>query len=331
MPLLRNQSLLDCNTLRIAASAQHFYRVESDAELLSALEALQGESFLLLGGGSNVVLQSTTFASCVQQSTKGIALVSEDAEYVTVDVAAGEIWHDFVTHCLQQGWHGLENLALIPGTVGAAPIQNIGAYGVEVGEFIEQVTAYERSSGKSLVFSRADCEFAYRDSVFKHRFEDALVISSVRFRLNKTPSLVCSYAGIADTMQEQTPQALYEAVIALRRSKLPDPADLPNVGSFFKNPIVSVAQANALAQQFPGLVQYAHTDSQVKLAAAWLVDQAGWKAYRNEKVGVHAQQALVLVNHGGGSGDDILTLSHDIQHSVAVKFGVSLQPEPRIY
>lgn len=331
MPLLNNQGLIPLNTLALKAKARRLYRVCSDAELLQVLDALQEKDFLLLGGGSNVVLQTEAFDVCVQQCSKGIRLLDEDQDSVTIEVAAGEGWHDLVSYCLQQGWHGLENLALIPGTVGAAPIQNIGAYGVEVGAFIECVSAIDRQRGEVHVFTQAQCQFAYRDSVFKHAFADRLVITALQLRLLKNPVIVSDYAGLQESMRDSTPQALFDAVIALRQRKLPDPVLLPNAGSFFKNPIISAEQAQDLAREYPGLVQYVQADGRVKLAAAWLLDKAGWKGYRNEKVGVHAQQALVLINHNEGMGNDILALARSIQQSVAATFGVNLQVEPRIY
>lgn len=331
MLTLAQQSLLSRNTLAVSALAEQLLMVRNEKDIVDALDYLGETDILLLGSGSNVILKSANYAACIVVASRGVEVIQECADSITVEVAAGENWHEFVAYCLQQGWHGLENLALIPGTVGAAPVQNIGAYGVEVANFIESLRFIGRTSGKSYVLSKNECEFSYRDSIFKKAYIDQCIISSVTFRLLKTPRLILDYAGLDEKMSTHSAKELFDAVVAIRKSKLPDPAQLPNVGSFFKNPIVNPEQLQSLSKQLDGVISYPQASGMVKLAAGYLIEQAGWKGYRTDQIGVHDQQALVLINHNGGNGQAVLALADTIKNSVAQQFSVSLEIEPRIY
>jgi len=333
--LLRDIPLGSRNTLRLPGRSRYFVRATSRQALSDAVAEARaaGWPLLLLGGGSNLVLRGDFDGLCVQIATRGIRPLRQDAEWQWLDVEAGENWHDFVRYCLAQGWFGLENLALIPGTVGACPIQNIGAYGVEVGPFIDSVELLDLASGEPRRLAGDDCRFGYRDSLFKQALRDRVLILSVRFRLRRQPRLVLGYQGLADALAGQaapSAQDLFDAVVALRQRKLPDPARIPNAGSFFKNPVVDPATYRRLLVEHPGLVAYPDSAG-MKLAAGWLIERAGWKGFRDGAVGVHKHQALVLVHHGGGDGAALLALAARIQADIHKRFGLSLEIEPRIY
>lgn len=330
-----NVDLQAFNSLRLPARSHCFVEAEQRIVLVQAVELAQQEGWplLLLGGGSNVVLRGDQPGLCVRIATRGIHPLQQDETWQWVDVEAGEPWHGFVRFCLDHGWYGLENLALIPGTVGASPIQNIGAYGVEVGRFIDSVEVLEIASGNTRRLTGAECEFGYRDSVFKQTLRDRVVILSVRFRLRRQPQLVVDYQGLAAMLashSQPTPQDLFAAVVELRQSKLPDPLQIPNAGSFFKNPVVDYATYQRLLADYPQLVAYPDPQG-MKLAAGWLIDRAGWKGYQQGAVGVHQHQALVLTHSGGGDGSQLLDLAANIQADIQRRFGVALEIEPRIY
>ena len=324
------------NTLGLACRAQHLIVLRSPAQLAGVTErAPQYRRVFVLGGGSNVVLPPQLSALVLKVEFKGIALAGDLSDCWLVDVAAGEDWHVWVTSAIKSGWPGLENLALIPGTVGGAPVQNIGAYGVECRDYIESVSAWNIPQGLLRTFSREECEFAYRDSMFKRAPEGTWLIVSVRFRLPKVWTPVLGYPdlqkhfriGAADA-QSPSPQAVFDAVCAIRRAKLPDPAKLGNVGSFFKNPVVSSVEHAQLMLAHPDVVSYPQADGQYKLAAGWLIDRCGWKGRRVGAVGMHARQALVLVNYGGAQTNEVLALAHAVRSSVQECFGVELEMEP---
>jgi UDP-N-acetylmuramate dehydrogenase len=326
------------NTFGLAARAAHFCRLDDLADLPALLaHALyrQGPA-LWLGGGSNLLLTRDYPGLVIKVALTGIRLLREDGDHVIVEAAAGENWHDFVLHTLAQGWYGLENLSLIPGTVGASPVQNIGAYGVEVKDHLHEVVCAQLDrDGAPLVLSNADCRFGYRDSVFKHEAAGRLLVTAVRFKLSRHASLRTGYGDIArqlaaDGITAPTPSDVSRAVIAIRQSKLPDPAVLGNAGSFFKNPVVSAALAGKLLASHPQLPHYPAADGRVKLAAGWLIDQCGLKGYRDGDAGVHAKQALVLVNYGEASGAQLHALARKVQEAVRERFGVALEPEPLI-
>jgi len=328
-------SLLPYNTFGFDVRARYACMLEREADIPSLLAEprLAGLPRLVLGGGSNVVLTGRFDGVVWLMRLQGRRLVSEDDQAFYVEAAAGEVWHDFVAWTLQQGWAGLENLALIPGTVGAAPIQNIGAYGLELAEHVERVRAVDLATGLSREFDGAACQFGYRDSFFKNQGRGRFLIVSVTFRLPKRWQARAGYADVARALAsrgivEPVAQDIFDAVVEIRRSKLPDPAVIGNAGSFFKNPVVPAAQFNQLKVREPDLVSYPQPDGQVKLAAGWLIDQCGWKGRVLGAAEVHPRQALVLVNRGGADGLAILALAQAIRDSVQLRFGVELEVEP---
>lgn len=339
MPLfLPHFNLQKFNTLAVPALAQYFVSVKTDDELREALAFARTENLplLLLGGGSNIVLRADFPGLVVQIKSQGKEVVNENDEFVWLKVAAGENWHQLVEYSLDNALYGLENLSLIPGSVGAAPIQNIGAYGVEVKELVAELSALNIRSGLSVTFTNESCQFGYRDSIFKQSLKDQYVITSVTFRLRKRPRLNLTYPALRAALvtiaeAEITPQQVSAAVIDIRQTKLPDPTLIPNVGSFFKNPVISQQQFEALKAENPAIVSYPAAANQVKLAAGWLIDQAGWRGREIGGAMVHEQQALVLTNPGKSSGQVVLELAYLIKQSVLEQFGVRLEMEPRIY
>ncbi|MES2076443.1 MAG: UDP-N-acetylmuramate dehydrogenase [Pseudomonadota bacterium] len=333
-PLQHNFPLQSLNTFGIAARAQAYVRLDSVEQLRAALAdaALAALPRLVLGGGSNIVLGGDFAGLVLHMAIAGRALVDSDAEFHYVRAGAGENWHEFVQWTLAQGWGGLENLSLIPGTVGAAPIQNIGAYGAETKDLLHSLTVFDPASGTTFSMDAAACQFGYRDSVFK-RPGCQLIIVDVTFALPRRWRANLGYAELAQELAAQglaAPGArqVAEAVIAIRRRKLPDPAVIGNAGSFFKNPVVSAARCAELLAAFPALVHHRQADGSEKLAAGWLIDQCGWKGRSLGAAGVYPRQALVLVNNGGASGAEVMALAHAIQDDVAARYGVRLEPEP---
>jgi UDP-N-acetylmuramate dehydrogenase len=333
LDIQHNFSLKNLNSFGIDVSARAYLRIASTAQLQQALldPALAALPRLLLGGGSNILLTQDFDGLVLHMASRGIEIVAGDPGVNHVRAAAGEHWHSFVLWTLAQGLGGLENLALIPGTVGAAPIQNIGAYGVEIKDYLHSVTVFDSDRGCVIVMDKAACRLGYRDSIFKHADGRALVVLDVTFALPKNWQPQLRYAELAQTLQHiaaPTAHDIAEAVIAIRRRKLPDPAVIGNAGSFFKNPLVSREQCALLLEKFPALVHHAQGDGSEKLAAGWLIDQCGWKGRSLGLAGVYAMQALVLVNNGGASGADIARLARAIQADVLARYGVSLEPEP---
>ena len=325
------------NTFGVQAHADMLVEVRDAATLpeLFGNAMLRDGPVLVLGGGSNLLFAGDPPGTVLALSGQEIRIVEDDTGSALVRADAGVDWHAFVLWTLGHGLAGLENLALIPGTVGAAPIQNIGAYGVEVRERIATVEAFDRSCGDVQRLAGADCGFAYRDSRFK-RERDRWIVTAVEFRLPRTPELRLDYAGIGDELARTgidapTPSQVAEAVCRVRRRKLPDPAVIGNAGSFFKNPVVPIAQAQALLGAHPGLPAFPGPDDTTrKLSAAWLIDACGWKGHRTGDAGVSERHALVLVNHGQASGAELLALARRIAASVDERFGIELEPEPRI-
>lgn len=337
MEILNNISLLAYNTMGIDVKAKHFASFTSADELPEVLETpvASHSPLLVLGGGSNILFTKDYDGLVLKNELKGIEIIKEDDAYVYVKAGAGENWHSFVAYCLQMNLAGVENLSLIPGNVGASPMQNIGAYGVEIKDVFEELEAFHIRDKKVQTFSVNDCAFGYRESVFKQQYRDQFIILTVTYRLRKTPHFNTSYGAIEQELermgvQELSIQAVSQAVINIRRSKLPDPKEIGNTGSFFKNPSVPAAQFEQLKWQFPGIVGYINNDGSVKLAAGWLIEQCGWKGVRRGDAGCHTRQALVLVNYGHASGKEIYDLSEDILQSVQVKFGVKLEREVNI-
>ncbi|WP_145009496.1 UDP-N-acetylmuramate dehydrogenase [Pseudomonas oryzihabitans] len=322
------------NTFGLVAEADSYLEAANDAEVREALALARdlGVPLRVLGGGSNLVLPERVEGLVLRLTSRGIRLLAEEGDALLVEAEAGESWHPFVMATLANGWYGLENLSLIPGTVGASPIQNIGAYGVELKDRCAGVTVLDRHSGELHELAPEDCAFAYRESRFKAEAGRWIVLR-VRFQLSRQPQLVLDYGPVRQALAEAgvehaTPEAVSAAICAIRRSKLPDPAVLGNAGSFFKNPVVTAAAAAALKDDYPTLPTYPQADGSVKLAAGWLIDQAGWRGHRDGAVGVHAAQALVLVNFGGANSRDVLALAERIRTSVRERFGVTLDMEP---
>lgn len=331
-----NRSLKPFNTLAVEASAARFAEAHSDQDVIEALAESRQLNLPLwiLGGGSNLVLSGDVNALVLRMGTLGIRIIEDNGERVVVEAAAGEPWHPFVLHCLELGLCGLENLSLIPGTVGAAPIQNVGAYGVEIKDVFAGLTALDRETGSTVDFELAACEFGYRESLFK-RQAGRFIILRVRFLLTRSINLRLDYGPVRQWLQQHailspTSMDVSRAISAIRSEKLPDPKVLGNAGSFFKNPVVSESVAEALRRRYADLVAFPQDDGQVKLAAGWLIEKAGWKGYRNGDAGVHGLQALVLVNYGHATGRQILALAREIQADIAERFGVQLEVEPNI-
>ncbi len=290
----------------------------------------------VLGGGSNVLLTHNLHGIVLHNKIKGIEKVKENADHVWVTVGAGEVWHDFVMYAIANHWAGIENLALIPGTVGAAPIQNIGAYGVEVKAVIDCVTGWHWDMKQLVPFYNSECAFGYRDSIFKHQLKDKVFITSVTFRLNKKPNYNTSYGAIEQELQkmgitEPSIAAIADAVIAIRSSKLPNPREIGNAGSFFKNPTIPIEQYNILKETFPTIPSYPVNEESVKVPAGWLIEQCGWKGFRAGDAGVHEKQALVLVNYGHATGGAVWDLSDNILKTVHDKFHIQLEREVQVW
>ena len=330
-------SLKPFNSFGVDVRAQLFAEARSDDDVRQAL-AYAGEHglpLLVIGAGSNLLLTADIPALVLRMATRGIRQLSDDGARVVIEAEAGEAWHPFVQWTLAQGLSGLENLSLIPGTVGAAPMQNIGAYGVEIKDVFAGLTALDRQTGELRDFTLAECNFAYRDSLFKQQVGRWLILR-VRFALNRVEHLHLEYGPVRQRLTEQgieQPSAsdVSQAICSIRSEKLPDPAVLGNAGSFFKNPVVGAQLAAQIRLAHPGLVGYPQADGQVKLAAGWLIEQAGWKGFREGDAGVHRLQSLVLVNYGGATGLELLELAQRIQKDILERFNVELEMEPNRY
>jgi UDP-N-acetylmuramate dehydrogenase len=331
--LTENASLAALNTMRVAARASLLADIRDAARLPELLDfpALRHRPLLVLGEGSNMLFTGDFDGTVVLMSTRGVQLESE-GDRARIAVAAGERWDDFVRWTLGQGYAGLENLILIPGTVGAAPIQNIGAYGCEVAEFVESVEAWDIRERRVVMLDHATCAFGYRDSLFK-REAGRYIVTAVRFVLPRNRPLRTDYAGIEDELRRMgvdrpAPYHVAEAVARLRTRKLPDPAVIGNAGSFFKNPLVDAALADALRREHPGLPVWPQPDGRCKVSAAWMIESAGFKGFREGDAGVSNRHALVLVNHGAATGPQLWALAQQVMRGVHAKFGVQLEPEP---
>ncbi|MCH7306910.1 UDP-N-acetylmuramate dehydrogenase [Acinetobacter sp. NIPH 1852] len=333
MNVQQQVQLKHLNTLNLNAIASHYVQIHQPHDVIEALAFAeqQGLNVLVLSGGSNLLLPQQLQALVVHLNIQGIDLLAEDENTVTVKVGAGQVWHDFVLYSTQQNWFGLQNLALIPGLVGASPVQNIGAYGVEVGEFIESVQVYDRELKQFDSILAQDCHFAYRHSIFKDQ-PNRYIIVSVTFKLLKHADLKLNYGDLKQAVADQlTAENLQNQVIHIRQSKLPDPKAFPNVGSFFKNPILSQTEFDKIAQQFPNIPHYPQANSNVKVAAGWLIDQSGWKGKQLGSVGMFHKQALVLVNYAEATLADVKNTYHAVQSDVKQKFSIQLEPEPVLY
>jgi UDP-N-acetylmuramate dehydrogenase len=328
-----NISLKPYNTFGLDVKAAQFVQLDS----LQQIKAIFSDKSLpskklILGGGSNLLLLNDFEGLVIKIELDGIEVISENKNDVLVKAGAGVGWHAFVSFCIKKNWAGVENLSLIPGTVGAAPMQNIGAYGVEIKDVFHSLEALNIETGEIEFFDAERCNFGYRESFFKHQGKDKYVILNVTFKLSKTPNFKTSYGVINDTLTEMgitqlSIKAVSQAVIKIRQSKLPDPAVIGNSGSFFKNPEISKNLFDVFQSKFPLAPFYKMPNNIFKIPAGWLIEQAGWKGFRRGEIGVHAKQALVLVNYGNGNGTEIRDLAYEIKNSVFEKFGIEIQPE----
>jgi UDP-N-acetylmuramate dehydrogenase len=330
-------SLKPYNTFGLDVKARYFTEVKSNRDLQELLKnnIYKNAIRLIIGGGSNILMVSDFNGLIIKNSIKGIKLITETDQHIYVNAGAGEVWHEFVQHCIEQNWAGLENLSLIPGCVGASPMQNIGAYGVEIKDVFDSLEAIDAQTGEYRKFSKEECEFGYRESVFKRKLKDKYIITSVTFKLSKTPNINTNYGAINDELKKMGVsnagiREVSQAVINIRQSKLPDPKVTGNAGSFFKNPEVSAAKHNSLKHQFEHLVAYPLENGNYKLAAGWLIEQCGLKGIELQGAAVHDKQALVLVNKGYASGKSIYELSAHVLNTVKEKFGVELEREVNI-
>lgn len=332
--ILENYSLKNENTLRIDAKARYFAVAKNKLQLTQLLENVVAEKFIL-GGGSNTLITGDIEGLVIKNSISGITIVEETSEHILLKIGAGENWHELVMYCVAHNYGGIENLSLIPGTVGAAPIQNIGAYGVELESVFYSLTAIQKTTLQEKIFYHNDCQFAYRHSIFKQELKNQFIITDVTLRLNKIPQYNVSYGNLQATLmqmgvKEISLRSISDAVISIRQSKLPDPIIIPNAGSFFKNPMITAKQFDKLKSDHPEIPHFPASANQIKIPAAWLIERCGWKGKKLGRVGVHDQQALVLVNHGSGSGQEILQLAQLIQQDVLEKFSIKLEMEVNI-
>jgi UDP-N-acetylmuramate dehydrogenase len=333
-----NIDLLPYNTFHIRANARYFVSIRSIEEFqeLIGTSVYQNNKKLILGGGSNILLTGDFDGLIIKVNLTGITIVAQDDNTITLKAGAGENWHALVMHCVANDWGGVENLSLIPGTVGAAPMQNIGAYGVEIKEVIQTVEAIDRITGEVRVFTNSECAFGYRESVFKNRFKEKYFVSSVTLTLTKeNHRFNTSYGTLQTTLTERgvtqlSVHAISQAVIAIRQQKLPDPAMIGNAGSFFKNPTITQQHYEKLRKEYAQIPGYPIENQCVKVPAAWLIEYCGWKGKTINKIGVHKNQALVLVNYDDGNGQEIWQLATQILSSVKEKFNIQLQPEVNV-
>ena len=331
-----NYCLKRHNTFGVEAKTKFFISFKSTAELKNIIESeiYINNKNLILGQGSNILITKDFDGLIIHNKITGIRILEENKNNILVEVGAGVNWHEFVTWSVEKELSGIENLALIPGTVGASPVQNIGAYGMEVKNSITKVHAFEIQKGKNKIFSNKDCKFKYRDSIFKNKLKDKIIITKVEFKLLKNAINNTSYGNILEELNalniKPSPKNISQAVINIRNRKLPNPTELGNSGSFFKNPIVSSIKFKNLKRKFPEIVGYKISESETKIAAGWLIENAGLKGYRQGDAGVHKNQALVLVNYGTASGKDIMHLAQKVQNIIVKKYGVHIIPEVTI-
>jgi UDP-N-acetylmuramate dehydrogenase len=331
-----NISLKTYNTFGIDVNTRFFAEILTEEDVTDMAVTLRDVHLplLILGGGSNVLFTKDFTGTVLKISRKGISVIKEDEDSVWVKVCAGEHWDDLVLFCVERGWGGLENLSAIPGNAGTSPVQNIGAYGVEMKDTFCELDAFDLESNEKRIFSNPECEFGYRDSIFKSKFIKRFIILNVTFRLSKKPVLHLDYGNIREELEHMKAdrpgiKQIREAICSIRARKLPDPAVTGNAGSFFKNPVMTSAQFEKLKRSFPGIISF-QQDGKIKLAAAWMIEQCGWKGKRVGNAGVHSTQPMVLVNHGNATGPEILQLSNEIRKSVYEKFGVMLETEVNI-
>lgn len=334
-----NISLKPYNTFGINANSRFWVEINDTTELqeLFSDDTWHQIPILVLGGGSNILLIDNFDGLVIKNNIQGIHVIREDEQHFWVSAGAGVNWHQFVMYCVSHNFAGVENLSLIPGTVGAAPMQNIGAYGVEIEQVFESLEALHIQTGQIRSFTHADCQFGYRESIFKKALKGQYIITRVTFRLNKVPIYHTSYGAIQETLNQMgihndqlSIKAISDAVIQIRQSKLPDPSIIGNAGSFFKNPEIPFSLYETLKSAYPEIPGYPSTDKHIKVPAGWLIEKSGWKGHRTNDAGVHTKQALVLVNYGNATGSEIIQLAYAIQSSVKERFGIDLSPEVNI-
>ena len=335
MLVTNNFQLKQFNTFGIAAVAKHFAGFSSVEALCELLDRFPSERKLFLGGGSNILFLQDYDGIVLKNNLKGISIAAQDQDHIYVKAKAGESWHELVTFCVDRNFGGIENLSLIPGNAGAAPMQNIGAYGVELADVFHELTAYDTIERKTVTFNSPDCAFGYRDSVFKKLYKNRFVILDITLRLDKKPVFNLTYKGLKQELdkysaEDITIQLISSTVIRIRRSKLPDPSQIGNAGSFFKNPEIPGDQFQELRLSNPDIAAYKLDNGNYKVAAAWLIEQCGFKGFRRGDAGCHINQPLVLVNYGNASGKEIYDLSEDILQRVSVKFAIVLEREVNI-
>lgn len=337
MHIQRNISLRPYNTFGLDAVSEFFTEIHKPDELaaISTLKEWPNERHVI-GGGSNILLTGDVSGLTILNRLAGIKITRENEEYIWIEAASGEIWHNLILYAIERGWGGIENLALIPGTVGAAPIQNIGAYGAEVKDVIETVNCWNWEQQQIESYTNEECNFGYRDSIFKHHLKDRVFITSVLFRLRKNPIYNISYGAIEQELEQMnvfslSVKVIAEAVIRIRTSKLPNPAVTGNAGSFFKNPVISTTHYLSLKEQYPDIPSYKVNEQQVKVPAGWLIEKCGWKGYKSGDAGVHSKQALVLVNYNKATGKEIWQLSEKILQSINDRFNILLEREVQIW
>lgn len=337
MKVFENYSLKKFNTFGIDVKSKWLIVFDSVYELITILEKkdIQHDSKYILGGGSNILFTKDYTGLMLKSGIRGIDMLEQDDNHAYVKVGGGEVWHDFVMNCVKQNFGGVENMSLIPGTVGAAPIQNIGAYGAELKDTFHELEVLHLDTLKQQIFSKEECKFGYRDSVFKQQYKGKVIILSVTFKLNKNPVPNTSYGDINKELETQNVshpsiKDVSEAVCNIRSRKLPDYNALGNAGSFFKNPIINENSFLLLKEQYPGIIGYKSGERLMKIAAGWLIEQCGWKGKTIGNAGVHKNQALVLINYGGATGKEIINLASKIQDSVMNSFGITLEPEINI-
>ncbi|RUR15829.1 UDP-N-acetylmuramate dehydrogenase [Legionella sp. km535] len=326
------------NTFGFSVKSMAGAVISSANQLVEAIELAQLNQLpiIIIGGGSNIVLKNNLPGLVLIIKIQGIDIIEEHAEYVYIRVGAGVVWDELVQYSLNQGWYGLENLSIIPGTVGACPIQNVGAYGVEIKDFFYELTALDINTLQEKVLTNNDCCFQYRDSIFKNEYKDKYVITSVTFKLSKNPQINLTDLNLRKELEhlpydEISPESVRSAVITIRNRRLPKVDDIGNAGSFFMNPIVEENVFNNIFSQYKDLLFTPLEQKRFKISAGWLIDKCGWKGHQDNEVGVYEKNPLVLINHGGGTGDQLLALSEKIEHSVFTTFGIKLKMEPRLY
>ncbi len=337
MKIYEDFKLLKYNTFGVESNSKYYVEISSEEALrnVSKLNHFKKNPVLILGGGSNILFTKNFDGLVISNKIRGREIIFQDSDYVYLKVGAGENWHDLVMYCVNKGWGGIENLSLIPGNTGTAPMQNIGAYGVEIKETFLELEAFEIKTGKTIKFLKSDCHFGYRESIFKNEKKNEYVILNITLKLNKKPEINISYGDVIKILENNniknpTIKDVSNAIISIRKLKLPDPNKIGNCGSFFKNPIIEKNQLKIIQKKFPNIVYYKINESKVKIAAGWLIEKAGWKGKTFNNYGVHKNQALVLVNYGNAKGSEIYELSEKIIVDIYQKFQISLEREVNV-